>query len=94
MKSKELSWEKNTTRKLWIKCDLKKLKERDTKGLYYKALLPDGHPDKLWNLTGINDSYEIPEHPSLTIDTSEAKINDSMEELLKYVANLLKVYPP
>lgn len=77
---------------VWIKCNLETLKERDTKGLYYKALLPDSHPDKLWNLTGINDLYDVPGHPGLTIDTSEAHINDSTEELFKYVITLLKVY--
>jgi len=77
---------------IWIKCNLKKLKERDTKGLYHKALLPDNHPDKLWNFTGINDPYEVPVHPGLTIDTTDANINDSLEELLKYVSDLLKIY--
>jgi adenylylsulfate kinase len=77
---------------IWIKCNLKELKERDTKGLYHKALLPDDDPDKLWNFTGINDPYEVPAHPDFTIDTTNASINESLEELLKYVSTLLKVY--
>ena len=77
---------------IFIKCDIKKLLERDTKGLYHKALLPDDHPDKLWNLTGINDPYDIPENPDLVIDTSEASINDSTRQLIGYVTTLLKVY--
>ena len=77
---------------IFIKCDLKKLMERDTKGLYHKALLPDDHPCKLWNLSGINDPYDIPENPELVIDTSEASVNDSAEQLISYVTTLLKVY--
>ena len=84
---------KYNSKMIWIKCDLKKLVERDTKGLYKKALLPDDHPDKLWNLTGVNDPYQKPENPDLTIDTSDVSINDSVKELVSYVAKLLKVYP-
>ena len=74
---------------IWVRCDLSTLIRRDTKGLYHKALLPDGHPDKLGNLSGINDTYEIPQHPSLVIDTSEASIEDSAEQLVSYVVSII-----
>src|SRR5688572_17276822 len=41
---------------VWIKCDLPVLIKRDTKGLYRRALLHDDHRDKIFNLTGVNDT--------------------------------------
>jgi len=40
---------------VFIDCDIDTLIKRDTKGLYSRAPLPDDHPDKISNLTGIND---------------------------------------
>ena len=62
--------EKYGTKTVWIKCNMPVLIERDTKGLYKRALLHDDHPDKLFNLTGVNDTYETPASPDLVIDTS------------------------
>lgn len=64
--------EKYGTRTVWIKCNIPVLIERDTKGLYKRALLHDDHPDRLLNLTGVNDTYETPVSPDLVIDTSTA----------------------
>ena len=76
---------------IWIRCDIQTLIERDTKGLYYKALLPDDHPDKLRNLSGINDPYEIPQHADCIIDTSKESINNSAQQLLTYVFTKLGI---
>jgi adenylylsulfate kinase len=69
---------------VWINCSLDELKDRDTKGLYKRALLPDEAPDKLFNLTGINDVYEIPETPHLVINTHEDKVKESIMKLFNY----------
>jgi adenylylsulfate kinase len=74
---------------VWVRCDLQKLIERDTKGLYRKALLPDDHPDKISNLTGVNDPYEPPLHPDLVIDTSETPVEVSAGQLFEYVIRSL-----
>jgi adenylylsulfate kinase len=75
---------------VWVDCDLKTLIQRDTKGLYKRALLADGHPDKIFNLTGINDTYEIPENPDLIIQTHSESLEDSVEKLLNFItANLI-----
>lgn len=55
---------------IWLKCDLETLISRDPKGLYKKALLPNGHPDKIYNLTGFNDTFETPQEADLILDTS------------------------
>ena|ERR1700759_3856451 len=74
-----------------IDCDVNVLIKRDTKGLYKKALLPDGHPDKISNLTGINDPFEVPENPDLYINTSRLNIKQSTDEVYTYVLrNIIK----
>lgn len=62
--------EKYGTKTIWVKCEFPVLLKRDTKGLYKRALLHDDHPDKLFNLTGVNDTYEVPASPDLVIDSS------------------------
>ena len=70
---------------IWIDCALDVLIARDTKGLYKRALLPDGHPDKLHNLTGINDTYELPIDADLIIDTGAESLHESVEQVLTFV---------
>jgi adenylylsulfate kinase len=74
---------------IWVNCSLSILTKRDTKGLYKKALLPVDHPEKLWNLTGVNDPYEIPVQADLVIDTSENSIEECSEQLFNYVSNFI-----
>ena len=70
---------------VYIKCDLDTLIKRDVKGLYAKALLPDGHKDKVYNFTGISDPFEEPEHADLIINTSEQTIEKSAIILEKFI---------
>lgn len=73
---------------IWLRCALDQLVHRDTKGLYKRALLPDDHPEKIWNLTGINDPYEFPLHPDLVMDTDVADVASSTQKLMGYVLSL------
>jgi adenylyl-sulfate kinase len=77
--------EKYGTKTVWIKCDLPVLIERDTKGLYRRALLHDDHPDKIFNLTGVNDTYEIPADPDLVIDTSNETAAQSVQKFYEFL---------
>ncbi|MCX2452640.1 adenylyl-sulfate kinase [Pedobacter sp. PLR] len=70
---------------VWIKCSLETLRERDTKGLYFKAYLPDGHPDKIYNLTGVNDTFEIPEQAGLVIETDVMTLEESLDSLYGFL---------
>ena len=70
---------------IWIHCDLSTLISRDPKQLYKKALLPDGHPEKINNLTGINDPFEIPQHPDLIINTNTEKEEASIKTLFDFI---------
>ncbi len=68
-----------------IHCPLRILIQRDTKQLYRRALLPTGHPDKINNLTGINDPFEVPVNPDLTINTGTDTIEESTHKLLQFI---------
>ncbi|MGZ3750622.1 MAG: adenylyl-sulfate kinase [Mucilaginibacter sp.] len=68
-----------------IDCVIDVLIKRDTKGLYKKALLPAGHPDKISNLTGINDPFEAPASPDLYINTSALDIGESTRAIYSFV---------
>ena len=70
---------------IWISCDMDVLIARDTKGLYKRALLPDGHPDKIYNLTGVNDAYEIPQDADLVIHTGTQSLEQSVGNVVEFL---------
>lgn len=72
-----------------IDCPVNRLIDRDTKGLYQRALLPEGHPNKLLNLTGINDRFDVPYDADLYINTSENSIQQSTSLLVYFILNNL-----
>ncbi|HTK18299.1 MAG TPA: adenylyl-sulfate kinase, partial [Mucilaginibacter sp.] len=63
------------------------LMQRDTKQLYRKAMLPIGHPDRVNNLSGVNDPFEVPQHPNLIIMTDKESIDNSVQKLLEFILN-------
>ena len=82
---RKLVFSKEEMELVWIKCGLATLRERDTKGLYFKAHLPDGHPDKIYNLTGVNDTFEVPGGAELVIETDVLGFEESLECLSRYL---------
>jgi adenylylsulfate kinase len=77
--------EKYAAKTVWIKCDMSVLFERDTKGLYKRAALPDDHPDKIFNLTGVNDLYEEPSLPDLVVNTGNETIEQSTQKIYQFI---------
>ena len=75
---------------VWIHCDMDVLVERDTKGLYRRAMLPDEHPDKINNLTGVNDTYEAPANADLVINTNEETVDASAGKVLEFVKRMVR----
>ena len=68
---------------VFVRCPIDVLAERDTKGLYRKALAGE-----IANFTGVSDPYEEPLHPEVVCDTARetpaeslAKIVDKLERL-------------
>jgi len=70
---------------VFVDCSLDTLKARDTKGLYKRAFLPDGHPEKLKNLTGINDAFDVPALPDLYINTDAQTIHECTDLLVQFI---------
>jgi adenylylsulfate kinase len=54
--------------------------ERDTKGLYAKAIAGE-----IKEFTGISDPYEEPEDPHVKVHTHEQKIEESLEHIWKHL---------
>jgi adenylylsulfate kinase len=81
----ELASSYNNVRTVFIDCAIPVLTRRDTKGLYRRALLPDGHPDKIHNLTGVNDPFDIPSNPDLHIRTGHKKKETCAAELFLFI---------
>jgi adenylylsulfate kinase len=74
---------------VFIDCEMETLLERDTKGLYRKALLPDGHPEKLHHFSGISDPFEAPSDPDLVIKTDRETLDVSASTLMRFIVGNL-----
>ena len=82
---KELIEKDKNLKTVYIKCKLETLIERDVKGLYKRALLPDGHPNKVYNFTGISDPFEEPVDADLVINTAEQALDKSVKLLEQFI---------
>ncbi len=74
---------------VYVRCDIDELKRRDTKGLYYRALLPNNDAMYIHNLTGINDKYDYPPRPDLEIDTTRESRAVSVQKLVILIKTAL-----
>ncbi len=81
----EISAKYPKVKTIYIYCPIDVLLERDTKQLYHKALLPNSHPEKITNLSGINDPFEEPQNADLTINTDIEDIETSAHKLLDFI---------
>jgi adenylylsulfate kinase len=74
---------------VWIDCDLHTVIKRDTKGLYKRALLQGNEEGKIYNLSGVNDTYDIPQNPDLIIRTHLESVEESINKLYRFIVNYL-----
>jgi len=65
---------------VYAKCSLQKCIERDPKGLYKKALAGE-----IKHFTGLDDPYEEPENPEITLDTENTPPEENAKKLLNYI---------
>ena len=68
---------------VYVKASLETVMKRDPKGLYAKALRGE-----IKHMTGIDDPYEPPENPDLTLDTEKESPEESAEKLLSTLRSL------
>lgn len=66
-----------------VKASLDECQRRDVKGLYKKALAGE-----IKSFTGIDDPYEEPETPEITVDTEHQTLDESLRQILDYLNTL------
>ncbi len=67
---------------IYLNCSLAECERRDPKGLYQKA-----RAGEITGFTGIDDPFEPPESPDITINTEELTVNKSIDAILSYLKN-------
>ncbi|MAV64697.1 MAG: adenylyltransferase [Candidatus Marinimicrobia bacterium] len=65
-----------------ISTPLETCEKRDVKGLYAKA-----RAGIIKGFTGIDDPYEPPKNPEITIDTSNISVTNAVDHLISYLKN-------
>jgi adenylylsulfate kinase len=69
---------------IYVATSLEECERRDVKGLYARA-----RRGELRHFTGIDDPYEAPEQPELTLDTRNATVDDCVAQVLDRFAETL-----
>ncbi len=64
----------------FVKCSLEEVIRRDPKGLYKKALRGE-----IKHMTGIDDPYEEPLNPEITVDSEHNSIEENVKTVIKYL---------
>ncbi len=67
---------------IYISTSLEQCEQRDVKGMY--ALARQG---KLTGFTGIDDPYEAPQNPEITIDTAQYSITEAVDIIINYLTS-------
>jgi adenylylsulfate kinase len=62
---------------IYVATPLEECERRDVKGLYARA-----RRGEIRHFTGIDDPYESPEHPELTLDTRELSVDQCVDAVL------------
>ncbi len=66
----------------YLECSIEECERRDPKGLYKKA-----RAGIIRGFTGIDDPFEPPNKPELTINTEELTVEQSVNAILRYMRN-------
>ena len=67
---------------VWISTPLEECERRDRKGLYAKA-----RRGEIPDFTGISSPYEQPDDADLVIDTTDASVDDAVDQVMAYLAD-------
>lgn len=68
---------------VYLRCSLEECMRRDPKGLYKRAL-----EGEITNMTGIQDPYEEPENPEVTLDTENDTPEDNIRKVMEKLQDL------
>lgn len=72
---------------VYVKCPLKICEERDVKGMYRKA-----RRGMIKGFTGIDDEYEVPRNPDITLDTENCSIDECVATLKSFLERAAAVH--
>jgi adenylylsulfate kinase len=70
---------------VFVDCPLEVCEQRDVKGLYAKA-----RRGEIPNFTGITSPFEIPESPTVKVNTAENDLEECLKQLINKVVPKLK----
>ena len=65
---------------VFVKCPVEECIRRDPKGLYAKALRGE-----IKNFTGVDDPYEEPVNPELTVETNVLSVKECVEGIIQFI---------
>lgn len=65
---------------VYVSCNLEECEKRDPKGLYQKA-----RNGEIKGFTGIDDPYEAPANPEITVETDKQPLEKSVEQIIHYL---------
>jgi adenylyl-sulfate kinase len=71
-----------------VQCPVEVAEQRDVKGMYAKA-----KKGEIKNFTGINDPYEPPEKPEVTVETDKESAEESVDKIIRTL-ELMGYIPP
>jgi adenylyl-sulfate kinase len=74
---------------VYVKASIETCIQRDVKGLYKKALAGE-----IKGFTGVDDPYEPPPNPELTIETETERPKESLARILRGLEESAYVMPP
>jgi adenylylsulfate kinase len=63
---------------VFVDCSLEEAEKRDPKGLYKKA-----RAGEIKGFTGIDDPYEAPEQPELTLKSDQQSLEEELEQVME-----------
>ena len=78
-----VTMEKDRFIEVFVDCPLNVCVERDTKGLYKKAM-----DHEIKNFTGISSPYEPPESPEIHLHTSAESVDDCLDKMVNYLKSV------
>jgi adenylyl-sulfate kinase len=73
---------------VWVNAPVAACQERDVKGLYARAAAGE-----ITGMTGVDDPYEAPEHPEVTVDTVALDPAESVGLVLAYLERIGAISP-
>jgi adenylylsulfate kinase len=68
---------------VWLRCPIEVCRQRDPKGIYRRTM-----EGSVTRMTGVDDPFEEPLNPDLTIDTSSSSVDQSAERVLRQLGSV------